>query len=209
MKKQKLPSFLNIEKDRCNTGREALQDFAVSWIIACSDKGFYGEVHDFAKKIVFYMLYGKNDIEADFDYMCDDFETNFEVSEVSIWRQAAKIDVWVDLTVLRNGVAERHILNIENKFYTGIKEKQMKDNVSSVKDYYTSCGEKVNIINLLIFPEKKAIEDTSDFNVVKKVCKKLKYKLLTIKGIVEALSIKDTNEALFDTFWLNGWKIND
>lgn len=199
-----LPKFFNYKEGvkEAEQGYETMQDFFLSWTFRCAAekvKSADEQIHLYAKKALFCLIYGENNE----DYTCfttSDYGDDFIVNDVRVWRQWKRIDLLVEVDVVRNGVAQKFALNIENKWYTHIKNGQLANAKNALEHYYKEEEpEDRAIINLVIFCDE--CYERNSQNVQE--CIANGYKLLTIGDIADFMDMggKKTGNTLFDEYW--------
>lgn len=190
-----LPNFLNFEEEKTNAGYETIIDFFLSYILRCSHSKFlvdYPLLYKYARTTVYYLIYGKNERNG---YYIDPEEIpdGFQVIEVTTERQIKKkVDLLVKITLSKDGQPHKYLLNIENKFYTELKEHQLRAAAEFVKDNYQGF----TIINLFITKDR-----SKNFANAIKWSIENDYKYLTIDDITSYWENGKTGNEIFDTIW--------
>jgi hypothetical protein len=205
----RLPKFFNYKEDveEAEQGYETMQDFFLSWTFRCAAEKCKStdeqieKIHLYAKKALFSLIYGKNN-EDYTSFSVANYEEEFVVKDVRVWRQWKRIDLLVEVDAIRNGVPQNFALNIENKWYTHIKNGQLATAKNATEHYYKEEEpEDREIINLVIFCDE--CYERNPQNVQE--CIKNGYKLLTIEDIAGFMNMggKKTGNALFDEYWFD------
>lgn len=192
-----LPVFFNDEGT--DSGYEAIQDFFLSWTLRCS-ADVYKEsfkVNLYSKKVLYSLLYGQNrklTLKVDFR----SFET-FKVVEIKTHRQFKGIDLLAEIKVLVGDKAESYILNIENKYYSSIRNNQLENYVQKINDVFDLRKNK--LVNVVIFCDDCKL--TKGSREVEE-CIKHQYKFTHIPELATLAQMDDlTGNHLFDEFWFN------
>ena len=194
--KTNLPEFFNYKEEKTDDGYEAIMDFLLSWTIRCSHEKFKdtdSAVYNCARLNVFNLIFGHNRDEG---YYIDTTPgEDFTVNEVSSTRQEGYIDLLAKISVSFNGRQQKYILNIENKFYSTLKEHQLKQYRAYVNDEYRDY----TIINLFISLDT----ERGNYKTEKQWCLEQGYKFLTIGDMRSNMGLDEmkTGNALFDTLW--------
>jgi hypothetical protein len=190
-----LPKFSNYHEEKCDYGYEALQDFFLSWTLRCADQKFKNVnplVNEYARRTVFLLLYGQN-TEDNFSLNLDISES-FKVLKVETKRQSGGIDLIALLTIIdNNNILQKFALNIENKWYSTLKENQLEKN----KLYVENNFHDYQIVNLFITCD----DCRKNYKQEKELCRQNKYKFLTIENIVVIVNMDVTGNDLFDAYW--------
>jgi hypothetical protein len=118
------------------------------------------------------------------------------VNSVSVQRQWNRIDLLVEVDVIRNGAPYLFALNIENKWYSYIRLGQLTSAKAVTEAYYKG---KRDVVDLVIFCDDCYKRNPQDIQE----CKANGYKLLTIGDIAKFMEAggNPTGNALFDEYW--------
>lgn len=198
----RLPSFLNYDsKDKFLTdnGLETLMDFFLSWTLRCSEEKFQmlnPILYEYARKAVYGLIYGFNNEKDEF-VINSRINESFKVLEVKTRRQWKRIDLLFELKVVNNLEEKQYILNIENKWYSGLSKQQLRAYKNLVEAHF-DIG-KFEIINLYI-----SVDNCRKYyKEEKQSCRENNYKFLTVVEMKEFMETKDilTGSDLFDEFW--------
>lgn len=186
-----LPLFFNYKNENTDNGYETIQDFYLSWVLRCSDEKYNTEaniVHEISKKITCKLL---NISEP----------KSVKIISVKTWRQWSYIDLLAEIIISIDGVEEKFALNIENKWYTSIRDNQLEKNVTLFDAYYNK--EEWSKLNYLIFCDYEKIDSITEENA-----KRNNYSILTICDLQEEIGkIESTGNSLFDAFWFWNYPI--
>lgn len=179
-----LPLFFNYKEENTDNGYETIQDFYLSWALRCSIKKYSSNdhlVHQISKKITCKLI----NVDAN----------TCEIISVKTFRQWNHIDLLAEIITVEDGKEKKYALNIENKWYTSIRDNQLEKNVYHFNAYY---DEKEWVkLNYLIFCDYEKID-----NFTKENAEKNKYHILTICELQEEIGdLKSTGNSLFDVFW--------
>lgn len=194
----KLPKFDNYQEEGpTDNGYESLQDFFLSWTIRCSANE-YREVNkklqEYARRIVFIMIFGNNN--SDSYKIENEIPDEFKVLEVKTKRQLGEIDLLAEIQVIYKSENKKYLLNIENKWYSGLRAGQLK----KYRNYTLKHFPEYEIVNLLITCD----ECRKNYEIEKTECRKNNYKYLTLEhlSILSNMEkIGQTNNDLFDEYW--------
>jgi hypothetical protein len=192
-----LPSFFNYKEEGTDNGYESLQDFFISWTIRCSVENLKSEnpnLQYYSKKILFALIY--SNLEDNKLIIEDSLFNTFEVLNVNTKRQIGLIDLVADVEFIYNGNIERCVLNIENKWYSNIRNQQLEKSANFIRQNY-----KCKIVDIVLF-----CDDVKISNQVISHCKEIGYKYLTVPDLQEYSGITFENPSkndLFDEYWLN------
>ncbi len=179
-------------------GKEAVLSFQISWILRnVVDRELQHEkpiLYSKCRSILFTLL-----------QMADD---NQEILDVKVWKEWAldkhnRVDVIANVK-LRNADQEEswHILLIENKVYTSLKENQISDYPRKVKEEYDSnpyfTGYTLHQC-ISTCQEGKTLQD------VKNLCMNTAWKVYEYYDLVDWENDPLTESDLFNEFWYSTW----
>lgn len=196
--KMKLPKFDNYkEEGPCDNGYETIQDFFLSWTLRCSPSSYKeanSKVQEYARRIVCALIFGDN--QNDSYSIHGQIPNTFHVIQVTTKRQLSSIDLLAEVTTNENGSEKKYVLNIENKWYSGLKQGQLK----KYNEFVQKRFKGVVAINLFITCD----ESRKNFGWEKEECRRYNYKYLTIRDLHSISRMRDdgqTGNALFDEYW--------
>lgn len=182
-----LPIFFNYKEENTDNGYETIQDLFLSWTLRCAveNKGDFEfpNLVEYSKRILLNLI---------FDNI---IPKNVSIKSVKTKRQWKLIDLLVEVKIDLDGKTKDYVLNIENKWYTSIRNGQLeKSKEAIIKKYSTK---KYNLINLIILPDFEKLDN----NLIN-IADKLNYKIKIIQEIKEKADMnKKTNNYLFDEYW--------
>ena len=194
---QRLPKFFNYDENNADSGYEAIQDFYLSWTIRCAEKQYEkidSRLHQYAKAIVYALIHGKNEEGS---FVCQQ-KGSFEVTKVRAERQWKFIDLLAEVETIEDGQAKKYVINIENKWYSSIREGQLEKSKKHVEFEYGN--QEISLIHLIIFGDYEKLKNPS----IKALCTEKGYIYLTIEDLQDFANIKKigaTGNELFDEYW--------
>lgn len=192
-----LAPFFNWKQENTNNGYETMQDFFLSWTIRCSEERHATVdplLNEYCKRLVFTFLFGENDDTQ--IYKPELFEDNFQVILTRTIRQEHRIDLIAELTVLKNGCEEKYVLNIENKWYSSLKDHQLNDSKEYIEKKYP--GYKYR--HFIVFCDHEMLNQSMISSI-----KKQTFNFITIDDLREIAGINRngaTGNYLFDEYWI-------
>ena len=197
-----LPKFDNYkEEGKRDSGYETLQDFFLSWTIRCSPEHYKSsnpKVQEYARRIVYALIIGNNKSD---EYSIEkgllEIPDNFRIKHVQTRRQLGNIDLIAEVTTMKDGFSEKYLLNIENKWYSGLKTGQLERYKSFVEEHYRGW----EIVNLFITCD----DCRKNYKQEKEECTLHSYKYLTIGDLASISNLEEgrTENALFDEYWFD------
>lgn len=186
---KELPIFFEYNKNTPDSGFEAIQDFFISWTLRCAVEAFSDvdyKVQKYAKRILFQLIYKNPDL-------------NFEVVEVVTIRQFKYIDLLVEVVVNEGLGNKKYLLNIENKWYTGISNTQLKNYKNTIEENYSKDFEVRDIVLYPDWIKVKENEETANISG---------YEIITVEELKDVISkFQLTNNYLFDEYWFKFYNL--
>ena len=173
-------------------GKEAVMDFELSWVLRmASDKGYTKDKPIFTEfsRFMLFKLLGKP------------FPNAIEIVCVKVWKEWADIDVCAEVTIRDNGVDELHVLLIENKVYTKVRDNQLVNYPMYLKEAYRRKDIEGYFLHQIIIT---CTESESELNELKALCKNTEWTVMSIYDIIYDIN-KETESELFNEFWLYYW----
>ncbi|GGB22886.1 PD-(D/E)XK nuclease family protein [Puia dinghuensis] len=194
----KLPIFFNYDEEGpTDNGYEAMQDFFLSWTLRCAEDKYRNanvRVHEYAKKAVFLLLYGHN--RKDSFALDKKISENFKVTRVETKRQNGGVDLIALITIDDNNLQpKKFALNIENKWYSPLKEHQLEKGKTHVESTFPDY----QVVNLFITCD----DCRKNYEQEKRWCRDNQYKFLTISDIADIAEMNETGNDLFDAYWFD------
>ncbi len=185
-------SFFMQDNSEGNYGTEAILDFQMSWLMRLSEEGQCrdNKLAEISRKVMLILLGRKKT-----DNVC--------IKKVEVWKQWRHIDLLAEVTIQEQDAGkgeEKHIIVVENKVYTKLRDNQLNKNSAVVSDYYKNSP-NTDIHYWLI----NCNEDTWDeFN---KSCKEAdeEWKQLWFYDVIGGELKEPIGNELFDEFWVRKW----
>lgn len=195
-----LPIFFNYKEENTDNGYETIQDFFLSWTLRCADKRYRNNnfiLNEYARRMVHALIYGENSENGGY-ILAKEISDDFRVLKVKTKRQWNQVDLLAEVDVEEQLIKSKYVLNIENKWYSSIKDGQLEKSKRFVSCKY---ADKAKIASLVIFCDYEKIDEETQ-----NICKENGYKLLAITDIQEITKMKggkETGNDLYDEFWFN------
>lgn len=189
------PRFFNYKKENSDYGYEAIQDFMLSYLLRWGDSAYKdsnSQLYEYGRNTLYFLIHGK-DKNGIFSLDRKPPE-DFKVTLVKTWRQWKLIDLSVEFIVEENSTIKKYALNIENKWYTSVRDNQLQKSKNHMNAYYK--GREEEILNLVIFCDHTRL--TPD---IISFCKGEEYRCLTLEDIYSYSDFKETGNFIFDEFW--------
>ena len=234
-KRNLLPPLL--ARDKKDSGKEAIQDFFLAWTLRCAayeHRLADYMVYEYARRIVYVLIHGDHAYDSDHfeeveaegkikkinwrnryrvngSFKFTEPPADFVVTSVTTYRQEDNIDLHAEVVVENNGI---YILNIENKFYSGIRKGQLESAKAYLKNKYQSL--KVDkFINLVIHCDETNIfgqNKKGEAEALRNRCRNAGYKFPDIYTIALLAGMREgrenmlTGNDLFDEYWFRGYE---
>ena len=174
-------------------GKETMMDYELSWVIrlAADKEQCQGNevLYDKCRTILGKLLEEKCIGE-------------YHVESAYVWKQWQRIDLIANIELKNRKRSEKHVIIIENKAYTQLRDHQLAYS-EIVNAEYGSCPDWKQCIKhfwVITCFESHEPEYINLKNQCKDTCWK-SISLTELQNNAEAL----TGEALFDEFWLKSW----
>ena len=140
------------------------------------------------------LIFGHNNTDL---YSIDgQIPDTFQVIQVTTKRQLSSIDLLAEVTTNENGLEKKYVLNIENKWYSGLKQGQLK----KYNEFVQNRFQNVENVNLFITCD----DCRKNYDSEKEECRLNNYKYLTIGDLFSISKMSNdgkTGNALFDEYW--------
>ena len=197
LRTNKLPTFFNYREEHTDNGYESIQDFFISWTIRCAVEEFESEneiLNNYAKRIIFLLMFGR--IEKGTLKISKVLTPDFKILNITTRRQVGLIDLVAEVEYVYKDEQKKCVLNIENKWYSGIRQLQLEKSHKFIRQIYTD-----EIVDIVLFCDDEKISE----DVVQHCCDN-QYKYLTVGELKDFSGItlaKKSGNDLFDEYWLN------
>lgn len=174
-------------------GKEAVMNFELSWVLRMAADEEYIKDKPIFRLFSKYMLCRILNISP----------STVQIITVKVWKEWEKIDLCVEVELIKEGKTEYHFILIENKVYTNMKQWQRDDYPKTLNQYYENSHDKKNYV-----PHQVLItcaETNAELKKAEDFCKDTDWKVLSIYDIILDLNI-ETESELFNEFWIYNWK---
>lgn len=170
-------------------GKEALLDYEMSWVLRlCAEKNV---PNDKLKKNCLAIMSELLDIEPALK--------PGDVTQVKVWKQWQRIDLIAEITI--NGVL--HVLALEDKAYTFMKEDQRESYPKTVREWYAGKGIPKDNFHFVVITMFESEQE--EFKQLEQFVKSSPW---TVMPAWE-FGCKATGNDLFDEFWINEWRVEE
>ncbi|MCH5246353.1 MAG: PD-(D/E)XK nuclease family protein [Muribaculaceae bacterium] len=177
--------LLMSDSSRTNGPAEIVMDYIISYTLRCS-KGC-NKMPKFEKASRYILL-----------QLLEQSEENQEILSVKTWKQWKRIDLTVEVSLIRNGKEEKHVIVIEDKYYTAPHDNQLIRYREAVDDYYDDKWEKHYVLLTAVY------RSDQQFDINYSGVEAEGYKLYCIKELVKDIT-EPTESDIFNQLWLADW----
>lgn len=191
--------FMHDDSDN-NHGYEYMLDFQMSWVLRITAEKTIKEKNPILYERCLGLLMKLLEKSSNED---------FEVLEVSVWKQWKRIDLIAHVIVKCGNNIERHLIVIENKAYTLIHDDQLNrykhiidqeyNNDNSLKEFKNN--EHYWVITFFGYEEGGQYHDK--YYELEDQCANTCWKLLSFDDMFNDNTL--TGNEQFDDFWINEW----
>ena len=124
-----------------NTGKdghaETIMDYVLSWCLRCTKYQYIKDNKPILYQYCKYILCKLIDRLQDMN--------NIEIDDVRVWKQERYIDLWVEVDLHICDRKESHAILIEDKYYTGVHDDQLKRYRQIFDEYYSDKSDYPDI----------------------------------------------------------------
>jgi hypothetical protein len=145
-----------------------------------------------AKKILLYLLFGKDGL---------DHSDTYAVTDVQVWREWKYTDILAEITL---NETEKYVLCIELKKYTHTSDRQLESYKTAFNSYYQNKDVTPKFVLLGAWNDAVPESDLQ-------CCENNDFTALTFQDILDAVFLKEgdvfesSDNQLFDEFWTGYW----
>ncbi|MDE5963744.1 MAG: PD-(D/E)XK nuclease family protein, partial [Alistipes sp.] len=109
-------SFFMCDDSECDHGKETMLDYELSWVIRLAadreqckgNEALYTKCRAILGKLLEEKRVGE-----------------YHVKSASVWKQWRRIDLTANIMLEKNGCLEKHVIIVENKAYTQLRDNQL------------------------------------------------------------------------------------
>lgn len=181
---------------------ETVMDYVLSWCLRWSEskyKTIKPILHNYCRHMLFKII-GRSTYN------------DIIIEEVNVWKQAQKIDLWVEVKLLVDGKYEWHSVLIENKYYTPIHLSKDTDGIYRSqlevyrKKFESHYADKDNYhLHFAVITCMERFDRNFATTYDEKEIERLGFKLFAFDDIIDDTMDKDTESDIFNEFWRRNW----
>lgn len=189
-------SMLMKDDSESTSGRETILDYELSWVLRMAAEPSCPPLLKRQCRHILLTLINEKD-------------SNDEILEVKTWKQWNNVDLIADIYVKKNGVTELHVLLVEDKAYTSMKENQRDDYPIIVREAYDTyeCYKQYRgkyILHPVLITCFEA--DSPGYNKLSNfIANSLneKWSIFSVGNLPDGKELTESD--LFNEFWLKSW----
>jgi hypothetical protein len=194
-----LPPFFNYADEETDNGYESIQDFFISWALRCAHpkyKNINPRIVEYSQRILHALIETVN-IGNNIHIPVYEERESYEIIDIKTWRKWKFIDLIAEVHIKKeNGETELIVLNIENKWYSPLKEHQLLQPIQFIKEHYD--GQKYRLVNIALFCDEEK-KDSYHFEM----CRNHNYTFQSVEHLIShqlPFNLERTKHDLFDTY---------
>jgi len=189
--------FLMCDDSEKDGHAETLIDYILSWSLRCTKYPFIKDNKPLLYHYCKYMLCTLIDRLQDM--------SNITIDDVRVWKQERYVDLWVEVDLHIDGREEHHAILIEDKYYTGVHDDQLKRYRQIFEEYYQDKKDypKDNRHYVLI---TCLYSDNIYYAPLAQAAKENGFEIYQLYDIVDnSLGYKETESDIFNELFLREW----
>lgn len=173
------------DSTKSNGPAEIVMDYIISYTLRCSMG--YKNMPKFEKaaRSILLQLIGQDDCGQ-------------EISSVKTWKQWRRIDLTVEVKIINKGKEEKHVIVIEDKYYTAPHDDQLHRYKEAVEEFYDNSWEKHYVLITAIY------RSDEQFGINYDNVEKDGYTVYCLKELVKNIT-EPTESDIFNQLWLADW----
>ena len=189
--------FLMCDDSEKDGHAETMMDYVLSWSLRCTKYPFVKDNKPLLYHYCKYMLCKLIDRLQDMKIIT--------IDDVRVWKQERYVDLWVEVKLHIDKREEHHAILIEDKYYTGVHDDQLKRYRQIFEEYYQDKKDypKNNRHNVLITCQ---YDNNDHYKQLAKAAKENDFDIYNIFDIVDkSLGYKETESDIFNELFLRDW----
>lgn len=177
--------LLMIDSTRSNGPAEIVMDYIISYTLRCSFNNEDKPLFEKAARSILFNLLGK-------------FDQGQHIIDVKVWKQWKRIDLIVEVTLKDGDSKEKHVIIIEDKYYSAPHDNQLQRYKESAEEYYNKDWQKHFVVITAVYRSDET------FDAIYSEVEKDGFKIFSIKELVNNVT-EPTESDIFNQFWLADW----
>lgn len=179
--------LLMVDSSTSDGHAETVMDYIISYTLRSATQSQMPEFRKAARAILFNLLEAK--------------DMGQKIINVKVWKQWRRIDLTVEVIISHNGQNEKHVVLIEDKYYTAPHDNQLSRYKKVFDDFYKNDG---FIKHYALITAIYRDDSRGDFNRCYGEVESLGYKVYSMCELL-AENQKETESDIFNQFWLADW----
>lgn len=176
---------------------ETIMDYVISWCLRCTNYQYVKDFQPILHRYCMYMLCKLIGKLQDID--------KISIERVTVKKQEQKIDLWVEIDLRIDTKNESHAILIEDKYYTGVHDDQLKRYRQIFDEYYSDKSE---------FPEKNRhyalitclYDVDSHYDPLKAAANANNYQIYHLYELADSsLNYKESESDIYNELFLREW----
>lgn len=166
---------------------EVVMDYIISYTLRSAMNAELPIFQEYARRILFKLL----DLQ----------EEGQIIKSIKVWKQWNYVDLWVEVIIESNGQNEQYAILIEDKYYSGLHDNQLKRYKEIFDNHYANkSGWQLRYVIITA-----QYRDTAIFNSqFGEVEKEGIFKVYPLNELVSFVSSPSESD-IFNQFWLSDW----
>ena len=189
--------FLMCDDSEKDGHAETMMDYVLSWSLRCTKYPFIKDNKPLLYHYCKFILCTLIDRLQDMD--------NITIDDVRVWKQERYVDLWVEVDLHIDNREEHHAILIEDKYYTGVHDDQLKRYRQIFEEYYQDKKDypKDNRHYVLITCH---YSDNIHYAPLAQTAKENGFKIYNLYDIVDnSLGYRESESDIFNELFLREW----
>ena len=189
--------FLMCDDSEKDGHAETMMDYVLSWSLRCTKYPFVKDNKPLLYHYCKYMLCTLIDRLQDMKIIT--------IDDVRVWKQERYVDLWVEVDLHIDNREEHHAILIEDKYYTGVHDDQLK-RYRQIFDVLYKDKEKYPRRNLHYVLITCLYSDNIHYAPLAQAAKENGFKIYQLYDIVDnSLGYRESESDIFNELFLREW----
>lgn len=189
--------FLMCDDSEKDGHAETMMDYVLSWSLRCTKYPFVKDNKPLLYHYCKYMLCTLIDRLQDMKIIT--------IDDVRVWKQERYVDLWVEVDLHIDNREEHHAILIEDKYYTGVHDDQLKRYRQIFEELYKD-KEKYPRRNLHYVLITCLYSDNIHYAPLAQAAKENGFKIYQLYDIVDnSLGYRESESDIFNELFLREW----
>lgn len=177
--------LLMIDSTRSNGPAEIVMDYIISYTLRSAFNNETKPLFEKAARSILFKLLGK-------------FDQGQQIIDVKVWKQWKRIDLTVEVTLKEGDSKEKHVIIIEDKYYSAPHDNQLQRYKESAEEYYKDEWKKHYVVITAVYRSDKTFDD------IYSEVEKDGFNIYSLNELVKDVN-EPTESDIFNQFWLADW----